>query len=193
LYFFYFFSHARYLIITILGIKTMSIDMETASEHTKKRKRHHKTSEATKSSKSQAIETDEQRDRAEATTKKPEIEQSFLPDEAINTEEAEERDNVETGDDAATPLPSANGLSLPTDSVPEKFDELNLSEPTMKAIREMGFETMMEIQRRTIPPTLAGRDILGAAKTGSGKTLAFLIPAVEMLSALRFKPRNGMC
>jgi len=33
--------------------------------------------------------------------------------------------------------------------------------------------------------------VLGAAKTGSGKTLAFLIPAVEMLSAMRFKPRNG--
>jgi ATP-dependent RNA helicase DDX18/HAS1 len=33
--------------------------------------------------------------------------------------------------------------------------------------------------------------VLGAAKTGSGKTLAFLIPAVEMLSSLRFKPRNG--
>lgn len=33
--------------------------------------------------------------------------------------------------------------------------------------------------------------MLGAAKTGSGKTLAFLIPAIEILSSLRFKPRNG--
>ena len=33
--------------------------------------------------------------------------------------------------------------------------------------------------------------MLGAAKTGSGKTLAFLIPAIEMLSSLRFKSRNG--
>ena len=55
----------------------------------------------------------------------------------------------------------------------------------------MGFEKMTTIQRKAIPPLLAGRDVLGAAKTGSGKTLAFLIPAVEMLSALRFKPRNG--
>lgn len=38
---------------------------------------------------------------------------------------------------------------------------------------------------------MAGKDVLGAAKTGSGKTLAFLIPAIEILSALRFKPRNG--
>lgn len=39
---------------------------------------------------------------------------------------------------------------------------------------------------------MTGRDILGAAKTGSGKTLAFLIPAVEMLHKLSFKPRNGI-
>lgn len=38
---------------------------------------------------------------------------------------------------------------------------------------------------------MAGKDVLGAAKTGSGKTLAFLIPAIEILSSLRFKPRNG--
>ncbi|EME46029.1 hypothetical protein DOTSEDRAFT_168285 [Dothistroma septosporum NZE10] len=61
----------------------------------------------------------------------------------------------------------------------------------MKAIQDMPFDTMTEIQRRGIPPLLAGRDVLGAAKTGSGKTLAFLIPAVEMLHSLRFKPRNG--
>lgn len=37
------------------------------------------------------------------------------------------------------------------------------------------------------------RDLLGAARTGSGKTLAFLIPAVELLYKLSFKPRNGKC
>ena len=55
----------------------------------------------------------------------------------------------------------------------------------------MGFTRMTEVQARTIPPLMAGRDVLGAAKTGSGKTLAFLVPAVEMLHKLKFKPRNG--
>ena len=55
----------------------------------------------------------------------------------------------------------------------------------------MAFTTMTEIQARCIPPAMTGRDILGAAKTGSGKTLAFLIPAIEMLHRLKFKPRNG--
>lgn len=91
-----------------------------------------------------------------------------------------------------TDLPTETAPSLPgTDSTPQKFTDLQLSERTMKALAEMKFENMTEIQRRGIPPLLAGRDVLGAAKTGSGKTLAFLIPAVEMLHALRFKPRNG--
>ena len=89
-------------------------------------------------------------------------------------------------------LPSTSALSLPPSGPdPHKFSDLNLSDKTMQAIEDMKFETMTEIQQRGIPPLLAGRDVLGAAKTGSGKTLAFLIPAVEMLSALRFKPRNG--
>ena len=103
-------------------------------------------------------------------------------------------DTPKTNGDLGQPsdLPSALGVSLPTTTAePTRFDELNLSDRTMRAIKDMPFETMTEIQRRGIPPLMAGRDVLGAAKTGSGKTLAFLIPAVEMLHSLRFKPRNG--
>ena len=106
----------------------------------------------------------------------------------------EEGNEVEenAANESAADLPSANAVSLPAvGSDPQKFSDLNLSEKTMKAIEDMKFETMTEIQQRGIPPLLAGRDVLGAAKTGSGKTLTFLIPAVEMLSSLRFKPRNG--
>lgn len=55
----------------------------------------------------------------------------------------------------------------------------------------MGFTRLTEIQARCIPTLLEGKDLIGAAKTGSGKTLAFLIPAVELMYKLRFKPRNG--
>ncbi|RCI11702.1 hypothetical protein L249_7633 [Ophiocordyceps polyrhachis-furcata BCC 54312] len=81
--------------------------------------------------------------------------------------------------------------SLPVNSDPQTFADLKLHEKTLKAIDEMGFTNMTQVQRRTIPPLRAGRDVLGAAKTGSGKTLAFLIPAVEGLQQARFKPRNG--
>lgn len=50
---------------------------------------------------------------------------------------------------------------------------------------------MTEVQAKTIPPLLEGRDVLGAAKTGSGKTVAFMIPAIELLLRKSFKPRNG--
>ncbi|KAF5667595.1 atp-dependent rna helicase has1 [Fusarium heterosporum] len=104
----------------------------------------------------------------------------------------EEEDNEDKAEDN-TDLPDGGKLTLPpvAGAEAQSFDELNLSDKTMKAIKEMNFTKMTEIQRRGIPPSLAGRDVLGAAKTGSGKTLAFLIPVIEMLSSLRFKPRNG--
>ncbi|KAK8489571.1 hypothetical protein V6N13_123355 [Hibiscus sabdariffa] len=73
----------------------------------------------------------------------------------------------------------------------ESFESLGLSEPTFKAIKEMDFQFMTQIQARAIPPLMIGKDVLGAARTGSGKTLAFLVPAVELLYNLRFTPRNG--
>lgn len=64
-------------------------------------------------------------------------------------------------------------------------------ENTLKAIDDMGFTDMTEIQAKSIPHLLEGRDLVGSAKTGSGKTLAFLIPAVELIYKLKFMPRNG--
>ena len=86
------------------------------------------------------------------------------------------------------PTPTSNGGTL-EDRKP--FSELELSEPTVKALSDMGFTHMTAIQEKSIPPLLAGKDVLGAARTGSGKTLAFLIPAVELLHRMKFKPRNG--
>jgi ATP-dependent RNA helicase DDX18/HAS1 len=93
--------------------------------------------------------------------------------------------------DASGPIPTGddNDGAKPYERVP--FSTLQLSHQTTSAIEKMGFSTMTEVQARTIPPLLAGKDVLGAARTGSGKTMAFLVPSVEMLSTLRFKPANG--
>ena len=72
-----------------------------------------------------------------------------------------------------------------------QFSDLGLSDQTMKAIDAFGFEKCSEIQARSIPHILNGRDVLGAAKTGSGKTLAYMVPAVEMLRRAHFTPKNG--
>jgi len=55
----------------------------------------------------------------------------------------------------------------------------------------LGFKKCTEIQARSIPHILNGRDVLGAAKTGSGKTMAFMLPAVEMLYKAQFTPKQG--
>lgn len=75
----------------------------------------------------------------------------------------------------------------------ESFSSLSslVDENTLRAIDEMGFTHMTEIQHKTIRPLLEGRDVLAAARTGSGKTLAFLIPAIELVYKLKFMPRNG--
>ncbi|KAK3491198.1 ATP-dependent RNA helicase has-1 [Neurospora hispaniola] len=123
----------------------------------------------------------------------PKAEEQQDGDEVIPTgnEDKEDSDDkdAEAGDELTKTNDSLIAPSIATNAT--DFSELNLSDKTMKAIAEMGFTKMTEIQRRGIPPLLAGKDVLGAAKTGSGKTLAFLIPAIEMLSSLRFKPRNG--
>ncbi len=61
------------------------------------------------------------------------------------------------------------------------FQELNLSEPILKAINKLGFEEATPIQAQTIPIALAGRDLIGQAPTGTGKTVAFAIPMMENL------------
>ncbi|CAA2985305.1 DEAD-box ATP-dependent RNA helicase 51 [Olea europaea subsp. europaea] len=100
--------------------------------------------------------------------------------------EKEEEESEEVEVKRKMTLRSGSGI-MSTDT----FASLSLSEPTMNAIKDIGFQYMTEIQARAIPPLLAQEDVLGAARTGSGKTLAFLIPAVELLYQGSFKPRNG--
>ena len=156
-----------------------------------------------KAKKSQEPEKEERELASELPDEDWEDESNAVDEEGVEGEDGEdlsklqpEEDDNELREDgpelAEGGLPDAGTLSLPQTGVQaQKFSELNLSDKTMRAIEDMKFENMTEIQQRGIPPLLAGRDVLGAAKTGSGKTLAFLIPAVEMLSSLRFKPRNG--
>lgn len=144
------------------------------------------------------VEEPEPRDDESSEDDEEEEDAVNVDDESDEEDEDKEDDKAEDEDDADedknnTDLPDVGELTLPpvAGAEAQSFEELSLSDKSMKAIKEMGFTKMTEIQRRGIPPALAGRDVLGAAKTGSGKTLAFLIPVIEMLSSLRFKPRNG--
>ncbi len=69
------------------------------------------------------------------------------------------------------------------------FRDLGLTAPILKALTQEGYTDPTPIQRKAIPPALAGRDVLGCAQTGTGKTCAFATPILQRLSGRVPKPR----
>src|SRR3990167_7989488 len=63
----------------------------------------------------------------------------------------------------------------------KNFEMLGLSNDVLSVLYDIGFENPLEIQEKTIPLALAGRDIIGGSATGSGKTLAFASSIIENL------------
>lgn len=59
-------------------------------------------------------------------------------------------------------------------------------------LKKAFFVDMTDIQAKSLPVSLKGKDVLGAARTGSGKTLAFLIPVLEILYRRKWGPQDGL-
>nr|WP_206697536.1 DEAD/DEAH box helicase [Microbacterium aquimaris] len=64
-----------------------------------------------------------------------------------------------------------------------------MSDPVLKALRRIGYETPSAIQAETIPTLLSGRDVVGMAQTGTGKTAAFALPIVDRLDPAQKTPQ----
>jgi ATP-dependent RNA helicase RhlB len=79
--------------------------------------------------------------------------------------------------DATAPEPSGTG-SVATGRA---FDSFELPEPVRAGVRAAGFTHCTPIQERTLPLSLAGKDVAGQAQTGTGKTAAFLITVFTRL------------
>ena len=63
----------------------------------------------------------------------------------------------------------------------QNFDATGLNEGILKAISDLGFETLTPIQEKTIPHLLNNtNDLIGLAQTGTGKTAAFGLPIVQL-------------
>src|SRR5688572_28238213 len=78
----------------------------------------------------------------------------------------------------SAPIPPAAASS---DAPSLKFTDLGLPETLLRALSDVGYESPSPIQAATIPPLLAGRDVLGQAQTGTGKTAAFALPILARI------------
>lgn len=63
----------------------------------------------------------------------------------------------------------------------ENFESFNLKEELLRGIYSYGFEYPSEIQAKSIPKILTGRDIVAQAQSGTGKTGAFLISTLQTI------------
>jgi ATP-dependent RNA helicase DeaD len=69
------------------------------------------------------------------------------------------------------------------------FLDLALSEPVLRALTDVGYESPSPIQAATIPVLLSGADMLGQAQTGTGKTAAFALPALTRIDLSKHEPQ----
>src|SRR5471030_1123292 len=80
-------------------------------------------------------------------------------------------------------VPADESLSATT------FRDLALSEPVLRALTDVGYESPSPIQAATIPVLLSGADMLGQAQTGTGKTAAFALPALTRIDLSKHEPQ----
>ena len=87
----------------------------------------------------------------------------------------------------ADPLPVAGPSPLiETPLAGASFSALPLSPPVLANLHQLGYERMTAIQAASLPPALAGKDLIAQVKTGSGKTAAFALPALASLDPRSF-------
>jgi superfamily II DNA/RNA helicase len=71
----------------------------------------------------------------------------------------------------------------------QTFEDLGLSDETMKALNDAGYKKPTPIQAQAIPNILMARDLVGLAQTGTGKTASFTLPMIDILSTGRARAR----
>ncbi len=81
--------------------------------------------------------------------------------------------------------------AVPVDESPSipSFRDLALSEPVLRALTDVGYESPSPIQAATIPVLLSGADMMGQAQTGTGKTAAFALPALTRIDLSKHEPQ----
>lgn len=141
------------------------------------------------------VASQEDDDQEESSKPKKKKKKKSKPDQESAPSEANDEPSTEDAKEGATdnvklPGTSTGVMGILSDKSFASMSEA-LSKATMQGIADMGFTHMTDIQARSLPHLLEGKDLVGSAKTGSGKTLSFLVPCVELIYKLKFMPRNG--
>ena len=103
-------------------------------------------------------------------------ETTIANNEATPAENAEADSNEAQSADETTEL--YNGLP----KVKSTFEDLGVSGPILKAIKEMGYESPMPVQEKVIPYLLGNNnDVVALAQTGTGKTAAYGLPVLQKI------------
>ena len=68
-----------------------------------------------------------------------------------------------------------------------KFNDLKLSDPILRSLKDQNYKKPTPIQAEVIPAVLNNSDIMAAAQTGTGKTAAFVLPILSKLSNPKYK------
>ena len=117
-------------------------------------------------------------------------EQDDASDQDAPAKETSDKENSD--DDASGKESSDKDASTDTDDDEDEgpsFDDLDLSDDVVRAVKKVGFETPSPIQAATIPILAQGRDVVGLAQTGTGKTAAFALPILSRLDRSQKKPQ----
>lgn len=110
------------------------------------------------------------------TTEAYKAETTIANNEATPAENAEADSNEAQSADETTEL--YNGLL----KVESTFEDLGVSGPILKAIKEMGYESPMPVQEKVIPYLLGNNnDVVALAQTGTGKTAAYGLPVLQKI------------
>lgn len=67
------------------------------------------------------------------------------------------------------------------------FSQLDLRADLLSNLSSLGYTAMTPIQAASLPPILAGKDLIAQARTGSGKTAAFGLGLLHRLDVGRFR------